>query len=90
MTKSENWPGGVGSDMKIPWCHPEADKVPWLVDDAVSARIMYVDGMPSHYARVACVKCYTNIGEETTRDPEVKRCTSCWIEKEIKRRKKMK
>ena len=96
MFKPEAWPGGVGSNMKIPWCHPEANKVPWLVDEAVSSRIMYVNGIPSHYARVACVKCNTNIEqdtvscEETTRDPEIQRCTSCWIDKEIRRRKKMK
>ena len=89
QTNPEAWPGGVGSKMRIPWCHPDADKVPWLVDDAVSFRIMCVNGIPSHYARVTCIKCDTWIDEDSTRDPGIQRCTNCWIEKEIKKRKKM-
>ena len=55
----------------------------------MSFRIMCVNGIPSHYARVTCIKCDTWIDEDSTRDPGIQRCTNCWIEKEIKKRKKM-
>ena len=84
------WPGGVGSKQPIPWCHPEAHLVPWLVDDELSPNILCVNGKPSHYARGNCVQCQAPIDPDATIDPNVSMCTNCYIKEEIGRRKKRK
>jgi len=82
------WPGGVNSQQPIPWCHPEAHLVPWLVDDQLTPNILCVNGVPSHYARGNCILCESPINPDDTIDPNVSRCTNCYIKEEIQRRGK--
>ena len=82
------WPGGKHSSQPIPWCHPEAHLVPWLVDDELTPNILCVNGVPSHYARGNCILCQTPINPDDTIDPNVSRCTNCYIKEEIQRRRK--
>ena len=95
LTLTENstadvWPGGVNSSQSIPWCHPEAHLVPWLVDEKLTPNILCVNGIPSHYARGNCVLCQAPIDPDATIDPNVSMCTNCYIKEEIKRRRKRK
>ena len=84
------WPGGVTSQQPIPWCHPEAHLVPWLVDDELTPNILCVNGVPSHYARGNCLQCQAPIDPDATIDPNVTMCTNCYIKEEIQRRRKRK
>jgi len=96
LTMTENstadvWPGGVNnSSQPIPWCHPDAHLVPWMVDENLTPNILCVNGIPSHYARGNCVLCQAPIDPDATIDPNVSMCTKCYIKEEIKRRRKRK
>ena len=81
------WPGGVNSQQPIPWCHPDAHLVPWLVDDNLMPNILCVNGIPSHFARGNCLRCQAPIDPDATIDPNVSMCTNCYIKEEIQRRR---
>jgi len=81
------WPGGVNSQQPIPWCHPDAHLVPWLVDDNLTPNILCVNGIPSHFARGNCILCEAPIDPDATIDPNVAMCTNCYIKEEIQRRR---
>jgi len=84
------WPGGVNSNQPIPWCHPDAQLVPWLVDGELTPNILCVNGIPSHYARGTCNQCQSPINPDDTIDPNVSMCSNCYIKEEIQRRRKRK
>ena len=84
------WPGGVNSNQPIPWCHPDAHLVPWLVDDELTPHILCVNGVPSNYARGNCILCQSPINPDDTIDPNISMCTNCYIKEEIQRRMKRK